>query len=239
MLLYAYCLSDAVTPSVLEGLKGIGGVKPRLLRCGEIYAVVCDFDGDTVSVTRENVFAHERVIERVLATATPLPFRFSTLVSAGRLEAFVNENLDTLRERLRHVRDAVEMSVKILWDVAGQRSASAHLFAAVPESESGNAGRGAAYLQARRREILGDELLQKRAEELAAWLAHGPGGAAKDSIVRVGPTESLVIRAAFLVRRSDVSDYQERLEAARRERPGLRFLTSGPWPPYSFCNIKP
>jgi hypothetical protein len=101
------------------------------------------------------------------------------------------------------------------------------------------AGKGAAYLTARRREILGDELLKERAEELAAWLTAEVGALAVERDVQVRPSESLVVRAGFLVRRERLRDYQERVEKAGSERGDLRFLTSGPWPPYSFSDINP
>lgn len=239
MPLYAYCLGDEVAARMLEDVTGVGGAKPHLVRHGEICVVVSNFEGETVSVTRENVFGHERVIQRVLRFATPLPFRFGTLVSDGRLEAFIHEHSDALRKNLERVRDSVEMSVKIIWDAAEEGGAPAFESGGGQKPEAPTLGKGAAYLAARRREILGDELLKERAAEITAWLTERIGSAAKDCNVRVRTTESLVVRAAYLVRRAALSDYQERVERVRRERPKLRFLTSGPWPPYSFSNIKP
>jgi hypothetical protein len=39
------------------------------------------------------------------------------------------------------------------------------------------------------------------------------------------------------VERGAVEAYRLRLKEARSERPELKFLVSGPWPPYSFANI--
>jgi hypothetical protein len=39
---------------------------------------------------------------------------------------------------------------------------------------------------------------------------------------------------AYLVRRADFADYRDRVARAREALPALRFLASGPWPPYSF-----
>lgn len=242
MSLYAYCLSDEVAARMVEDVTGVSDATPRLLRCGEeISAVVSDFEGAAASVTRENVFAHERVIQRVLRHTTPLPFRFGTLVSREQLETYVDINRDRLVKSLGHLRDSVEMSVKIIWNAEEVRHAGARAEhdGARSEDEQRGLGKGAAYLAARQRELLGDAQLKERAEEVAAWLEGRVGEAAKERDVHVRSNESLVVRAAFLVQRARLSDYQKRVEVARDERSDLRFLTSGPWPPYSFTNINP
>lgn len=243
MTLYAYCLSDELAGRAPEGVIGVGGMRPRLHECEGIDVVVSEFEGERVTVERENVFAHERVIQSVLRDVTPLPFRFGTLATSKGLAEYVEAHRARLIKSLEYVRDSLEMSVKIIWD-AQETLRRAEGFEAEgaggeSEDESPASGKGAAYLAARRREIMGDKLLKERAEELAAWLIERIGEAANDRNIEVRPTESLVVRAAFLVRRARLKDYQKRMEEARAERPALRFLTSGPWPPYSFSNINP
>ncbi|MGB7925428.1 MAG: GvpL/GvpF family gas vesicle protein [Pyrinomonadaceae bacterium] len=241
MNFYAYCLNDEVTGEMIEGVAGVAGV-PRVVRYGEIAAVVSRFEGESVEVTRENVFAHERVIGHVLTHTTPLPFRFGTVTSAARLESYVESQRESLRAQLASVRGCVEMSVKVIWNaeavhVEATGGASAGAGRDAPgDDESGalEPGRGTAFLIAKRREILGDERLKARAEEVAAWLSGRLGEAAREMNVNVRPVETPVVAAALLVERARLEEYQERLRAARRERADLHFLTSGPWPPYSF-----
>lgn len=233
MTLYAYCLSDEATGAMLEDAAGVCGERPRLLACNGVQAVVSDFAGERVAVERENVFAHERVIQRLLQQVTPLPFRFGTLVAEERLLAYVEENRAGLMQSLERVRGSVEMSVKIIW--GGAETEEEDAGGAVEKNE----GKGTAYLSSLRREIHGDARLKERAEELAAWLKERVGDAASEHDVSLRPFETLVVRAAFLVRRERLAEYRRKVEQALRAREGLRFLTSGPWPPYSFSNIKP
>jgi hypothetical protein len=233
MTLYAYCLSDEVRGAMLEDAVGVGGARARLLSCGDVQAVVSDFAGGSVVVERENVFAHERVIRRVLREVTPLPFRFGTLVTEERLLAYVEENRAGLMKSLERVRSSVEMSVKIIVEAAETEEVVAGGAAEKDE------GKGTAYLSALRREIHGEARLKERAEELAAWLKERVGDSASEHDLSLSPFESLAVRAAFLVRREHLANYRRRVDEARHERSRLRFLTSGPWPPYSFSNIKP
>jgi hypothetical protein len=106
------------------------------------------------------------------------------------------------------------------------------------EVHTAGGGSGTAFLLAKRREILGDEALRRRAEEVAAWLASRVSEFVRESSVRVGPSESLVVRAAHLVGRAGLDDYRARVRGLTGERADLHFLASGPWPPYSFSSIE-
>ena len=221
MNLYAYCLSDEVSAAVLEGARGVGGVKLRLMELGNISAVVSDFEEEAITVTRENVFAHERVVREVLRRTTPLPFRFGTVVSMERLESYVGSHRTELLASLERVRGAVEMSVKIIWNVEDAvRGLLETEGAGVPARSEEQKGAGATYLAAKRREILGDELLKERAEAIAAWMAVRVEGCASESNVSVHPSEALFLRAAYLVQRERLDDYRATVAAACAGAPG-------------------
>jgi Gas vesicle synthesis protein GvpL/GvpF len=239
MKLYAYCLSDEVAARTVESEIGLAGAKPRLIWCKEIAAVVSEFDDEKAAVTRENVLAHERIVRRVLVETTPLPFRFGTIVSEARLQSYLNSQHASLRAQLARVRGCVEMSVKVIWKPEAIRHEDENLDAQVEivgEAGQTTRGSGTAFLAAKRREILGDETLKARAEELSAWLASCLGDAVRESVVSLQPSESLVLSAAHLVERARLDEYREALRQARRERSELHFLTSGAWPPYSFTS---
>jgi hypothetical protein len=241
MLFYVYCLSDEVTDRMIESAAGVRGAgEPRLIQCGGVAAVVSELEGERVSLTRENVFAHERVIGRVLAHTTPLPFRFGTVVSAARLETYIDSQREFLQAQLTRVRGTVEMSVKVIWPVpvVKRETLTGGAQEVEPTAEPQEEGLGAAYLSAKRREILGDESSRSEAEETARWLAARLGDAVRETETSVRPLETLVLAVAHMVERRRLEAYRERLRAARLERNQLHFLTSGPWPPYSFVQAR-
>src|ERR1043165_6899709 len=122
MPFYAYCLSDEVTTGAIESVVGLADEKPRLIERAGLKGVVSDFKDEQVTVTRENVLAHERVVRRVLVETTPLPFRFGTLVSETRLESYLDSQQENLRAQLERVRGCVEMSVKVIWKLETARA---------------------------------------------------------------------------------------------------------------------
>ncbi|MFP5261208.1 MAG: GvpL/GvpF family gas vesicle protein [Blastocatellia bacterium] len=241
MNLYAYCLSDEATPDLLDGAAGVAGARPRLFAHESIKAVVSDFQGERARVTRENIFAHESIIHRVLASTTPLPFRFGMVVSAARLESYLASNEAAVSSQLSAVRDTVEMSVKIIWDAEAVRRAAGHEGGGGAAGDAGGRpemmGPGTAFLAGRRCEVTGDETLRREAGEIARWLERQLSGTLRESSARICPTRAMALAAAHLVERARIEDYRARLARAREGRADLRFLTSGPWPPYSFCEL--
>ena len=237
MKLYVYCLCAESPRDALASVVGVAGKTPHVLSCGEVMAVVSEFDGDAVAVTREHVLAHERVVGRVLTATTPLPFRFGTLTSEARLQAYVAAHEPELRARLERVRGCVEMGVKVIWRGENERAEEAGAQTATDAAPS--VGVGAAFLEAKRRALLGDEAARARAKEIADWLAAQLADVVRETSLRPQTAGAIVCAAAHLVERGRLADYRARLKVAFAARPALRFLTSGPWPPYSFSAENP
>jgi hypothetical protein len=227
--LYAYCLFDCGAAGI-EPAGGVTGARVRVIPYGDIAAVVSPFDDDHIPPTPGNVLAHEKVVESILAKTTPLPFRFGTLTSTTRLESYIESNRPSLVAALARVRGLVEMSVKII-----ERSKPA--LAVVEQGESPRYASGAAFLAAKQREMFERERSKERAAEIAGWLEGQLSDLARASLVSERPAERLVLSAAHLIEREEVEIYRERVRSAFQGRRELHFLTSGPWPPYSFCGL--
>ncbi len=227
MKLYVYCLAEGVE-SIAETVRGVSNAPVRLLNIEGLAVLVSNLEADTVPVNRENVLAHAAVVRSVMDRTTPLPFRFGTLVTDAQLRSYLETGKPALETKLAHVRDCVEMSVKIIWELStedpGEQPAAAQ-------------GTGTAFLAEKRREILGDERHSAAAKEISTWLHQSLSGLTRDEQVTVRPNEKLVVAASHLVERPRVKQYQDKVAEVHESRPDLHFLLSGPWPPYSFVNI--
>ena len=237
MTLYLYCLSDELEAGATLSVEGIAEAVPRVVELGDIKAVVSDLQMHPVKVTKENVLAHERVIDCVMAQTTPLPFRFGSVVQPTELQAYVASNEDRIRALLDRVRGAVEMSVKIIWD---REAGGGERAVAEPDELNKAEGRGPglSFLLAKQKQMAGEQELKTKAGEIAAWLDAGVGRLVREKVVTLNPVDALVVRAAHLVERVRVAEYRERVNSLSRERNDLRFLTSGAWPPYSFSHLR-
>ena len=232
MKLYAYCVAEHVDALDAE-TRGISGAAIRLLKIDDLAVVVSDSELNAVAVTREHALAHAAVVRSVLDQTTPLPFRFGTLVTEPQLRSYISAHRRALEAKLAHVRDSVEMSVKIIWEAIPAGPSDD------PEPQAPSIqGAGTAYLAEKRRELIGNERRAAEAAEIAGWLAETVAGLTRDQQVTVRPSDKLVLAAAHLVEQAKIADYREKLAAVREKRPDLHFLVSGPWPPYSFANIE-
>jgi hypothetical protein len=64
------------------------------------------------------------------------------------------------------------------------------------------------------------------------------GPHALDERRTIMPGPRIALRVAYLLLPAGVSDFQAAFDDARRTQPELRFLLSGPWPPYSFVTVE-
>jgi hypothetical protein len=227
MKLYAYCLVE--DPDAFDAsTRGISGATVRLLQIDELAVLVTDFNADTIAVTRENALDHAAVVRSVLDRTTPLPFRFGTLVTEQQLRSYISARKPALQTRFAHVRGCVEMSVKVIRELSDE----------IKTQSRDEITTGTSFLEEKRREILGSEQKTAEAREIETWLHEQVGGLIRDEQVTIRPSEKLVLAAAHLVERDKIGQYKEKTAAARKNRPELHLLFSGPWPPYSFANIE-
>ena len=199
----------------------------------ELSAFVSDVDEKNVVVNRENVLAHQNVVGSLLHQTTPLPFRFGAVVSEQELRSYLESRRHALLDKLAVVDGCVEMSIKIIW----QKSVlETRVEPDLAESVVGNQV-GTEFLRRKASELASSQQLIEQADDIAEWLGKLLRSAVRDVRMSVRPSQRLVLAADCLVPRVGLQPYQSALEAARSNRPDLHFLTSGPWPPYSFANI--
>ena len=239
MKLYAYCVIEELPAGAVDSMPGIDGAQSFLLQSGNLAAVVSASEEERIDVTREHVLGHERVVRRLLSLTTPLPFRFGTVVNEPELRSYLESHHSSILSQLERVRGCVEMSVKVIWDLEKIKREAAEREDpqdALGERQPANRS-GTAFLAAKKREIEGAGLLKERGEAVASWLMDCLDGSMRDAVVNVQPSQPLVLAAAHLVERGQLERYRAALRSARESRNELHFLTSGPWPPYSFTNI--
>lgn len=228
MKLYVYCLAEGV--DVLKPPLGISGAQVRVLKTENLSVLVSDLDADSVPVTRENVLAHAAVVRSILDTSTPLPFRFGALVTEQQLRNYLSAHKPALETKLAAMRGCVEMNVKIIWEISGEKEPA-------PRGDEKGLGVGTTFLEEKRRQIMGDEHRAAEAGNISTWVHEMLSALIRDEQVILRPGERLVLAAAHLVERGNILPYREKVAEIRKKRPELHFFSSGPWPPYSFANI--
>jgi hypothetical protein len=223
---------------------GIGGVAApvRTIPLMDLVAVVSDVPGLRLDLSRENLLAHQRVLEEVLNRSDVLPFSFGAVAGNDEevREVLLRDAYDSLLEQLEYVRGCVELEVKVFWD-------EERLFAEIAEeNEDVRALRDAIASMpedagAGERITLG-QLTEAEIELKSAWESDyvldflEPHAA--ELMISPNLTTTMVVNAAFLVERAREQEFDEAVAAIAEANAGrLIFNYVGPLAPYSFINL--
>jgi hypothetical protein len=220
---YVYGIVGAAA-ELPEGLEGVAGDSPALLREGELAAIVSavsleDFGEDTPRESLEDVEwlertarAHESVLDAALEEAAAVvPLRLCTV--------YLDER--QVREMLERERPELEDALLCL---AGKSEWGAKVIAA-PEA----LGRGATP-----REIA-DEWTQAVHEQLAEFAIDAQLNPLQRPAVS-GREGDVLLNGVYLVEADQLEQFRAgAAELAERYRPdGLTIELTGPWPAYNF-----
>jgi hypothetical protein len=192
----------------------------RLVRCGEVLAVVGEAEAG--AVTPEALAAHDAVVRRLAGRFEALlPVRFGQHVQDERdLATLLGPRSRGLAEALERVRGCEQMTLRVFGDPDP-----------VPEPpEPDHGGPGTRYLEARRRE----------AERARSLPEIEPLRESLQPLLRAERIErreqgQLLGSVYHLVLREDVPAYLAAVRGAEGHLGGRRVTVSGPWPPYAFA----
>jgi hypothetical protein len=167
-------------------------------------------------VSPDQLWHYEQVVEALMADRDLLPLRFGTRLANDDVVArALQQRHGELARALDGVRGAVELAVRVLGRERRSRAAEA-------------VSTGADYLRARAQSAAAQDSAIDAVHEPLARLARAAA---------LKPTRAAgeLLRAAYLVDRSAVAGFVERVYRLQESHPDLRLLCTGPWPPYSFA----
>ena len=221
---------------------GIGGqVAVRTITLGDLVAVVSDVPGVDITLRRENLLDHQRVLEEVLRRSDVLPFSFGTVASSDEevRDVLLRDGYDALHEQLEYIRGCIELEVKVFWQ-------QERLFIEIAqENDEVRALRDAiAQLpdEAAAEKITLGQLTEAEIELKSAWEADAVLDVleqhAVDLLVSPNMNDTMLLNAAFLVERSREEEFDGAVYGLGEAQVGrLIFNYVGPLPPYSFINL--
>jgi glycosyltransferase involved in cell wall biosynthesis len=228
---YLYAIIDSSEP--VGCITGIDGSALYNVSYRDIGAVAGDINIPPGEMTRGYVMAHEDAVEKLMERYTVLPARFLSVFDKDNgILSVLSEHYGVLAENLDRVRGKVEFGIKAL-GVAG--NTGANFSGASDISDSEGASPGKSYMSMRMREHMFDEAARQKAE----WYMNAVNssffqGIVTEYNVERPKGERRLLSAAYLVERDKVQSFREAFEGVRASFPELKFLLSGPWPPYNF-----
>lgn len=232
MGLYLYCVGDADHPEPGD-MVGIEGSAVYAVDTAGLRAWVSNLPA-APSASLDRVRSHNAVVESSSEERTALPMRFGQWFSSEtELHEAIAARRVRLERSLERVRGALEFGVRVLDPERSAMDPSDPV--AGPTDRPADRSSGKAYLESLARREEGVEKSRLRGAEIAAELRSFLGPLVRDHRVRPGGREGIVA-ISHLVARHDTGAYAHRVHTFTDRRSELRFVTSGPWPPYGFAD---
>ncbi len=240
---YVYCIIESGAARDF-GRIGIGSRADLVntIHYDDLAAVISSTPMVIYDPTRENVLAHEKVNEAVMREFTVIPMSFGTLFRTDEdVIEFLKHTSGALRDVLHKMNAKIEFGLKVNWDteailkeIERERDDIRLLKAEINSKQLTST-----YFARMQLGRLVEQALSAKSEGYVSAIYEALRDYAVASRHNKPIGEKMILNAAFLVEREKASHFEARIqEIARQYAGGLRFLFTGPWPPYNFVNIR-
>ena len=230
LYLYAIVDNNAALDSLPAGLDG----KPvTLVSFGELAAVVGEVELSALNDTVSAAVIHEDIVEKILEQRRVLPVRFGTIFSSRQaMFDALDAHYPQLVADLARLDGQVELGLRVFWDPAVQVADATD---DTPISQLTNIeSPGIAYLRTRFAEAAQERTLRRMATAVEVFCRQMLEPLCTDLQVNVLLTAAIPVSAACLLPRAAVDEVVAKVATLQASRTDLRFVCTGPWPPYHF-----
>jgi len=259
---YLYCITKALHKPFIN-VVGIGNANVHDLQYEDIVAILSEVVMTKIPVSNGNVLRHAAVIETVQKEQTVLPMRFSSVFHGDTaVLEFLKNRYATFVSDLERLYDKLEMGIRV---IQKKVTVHPHLdlpsvetgFKPVSTIQSGveqefgvsgqltespihdlqsPASTGMSYLQQRRiyyaSQDENDEWVQEIVKTCHAQFEDICVKHKRDTHTSFSQGVSL----HYLIHRDSLNEFKDRFNDLKSSLNELRFLCSGPWPPYHFVS---
>ena len=227
------------------GAIGIGGRGDVVSNISyqDISAVISNYPMGKYELSKENLLAHEEVVERVMSDYTVLPMRaFTIAANAEEVRDFLRKHYGELTGLLKDMDNKVELGLTAYWkdmtsifqEIVNENRKIRTLrekIAGIAEQqgfkEKINWGEMVARALKYKKEIEGEEILRSLKKSAIDFRMNDVRG------------DEMIINAAFLIDRGWENEFDSKLsELNSRYAQRIRFKYVGPIPPYNFVNLR-
>ena len=240
---YIYCIIGTEQDRDF-GPIGVGG------RCDKVSTIGADDLAMVISshplmklvVNRENILAHEKVIEEVMKEYAVLPVRFCTIASStDEIRSLLFKRYREFKNLLKDMDHKVELGVKGLWkDMDGifmEIAEENKEIAKIKKRLTRNPGQKDMRAKVELGKLV-EAALKKKKDGEAERIVAALNASAFDYKLNNTIGDDMFINASFLVskgREKEFDNIMEELSETYKDR--MKFLYVGPLPPYNFVNI--
>jgi len=235
MKIYIYGIIDS-GDQIAESIYGMRGATVYNIPYCDIGAVVSEISRPVPGTTKDAVLEHEAVVESLMESFTVLPVRFLTIVD-GRNDvlSLLQGSFKDFKDNLERLRNKLEFGIKVIWPADRIRE---NIIKALQKSEQNIPASDDSPKRKFIKEKFEKYKIDKEFEEKAGRFINAMDiffskFAAEKKLEKL-KTNNLLLAAVYLVEKHRQNGFKEAFEHVRSAHPCLKYLLSGPWPPYNF-----
>jgi hypothetical protein len=228
----------------LPEIKGIAGADLISVSCDQISAVVSDLEKPELITDQSKAIEYAGVIETLAQQFTLLPMRFgSVLESTELVDQMLERNYDEFRHNLQKVENKFEFGLKIFGDPLKLKAELSFESDKPTQSTSNpdtkiNNSIYLKYVYEKLKEHRFEELLLTYIDSVIDEITVCLSRLNAECKFRKMTTATLVADAVFLLDKDKKHELVQAVEDIQDQYPSLNFILTGPWPPYSFVDVK-
>lgn len=237
---YLYAITDAATLQAWN-TTGVNGRPVYLVPQGAIAAVVSDITERRIRPERRNLVAHHAVVKRLMEATTVLPVAFGTIAGGQKaVLKILKDHSGSFAAQLDHVRDRVEMGLRVSWDVPNIFEYFVTHHSDLADLRNSVVGQQHGASQSDKIELgrLFDRLLAEDREQHTDAVMEVLGTYCEEIKKNPPRDEREVMHLACLVARDTRARFEDAIfEAAKRFDNNFAFDFNGPWAPHHFVDV--
>jgi len=241
---YIYCIVETKQERNF-GPIGIGERGDEVLTIGydDLSMVVSSYPMARISMNRENMLSHQKVIEKVMDEFdSVLPVRFGTIAaSADEIRGLLDRRYREFKSALIDMNHKVELGVKGLWknmDVIFNEIVEANReIKSLKQKIAGDESGCNTKLKIKVGKMV-EQALQKKKEQEAEKIVDALRRTAFDHKLNKTIGDEMFINAAFLVSKGREKEFDNIMDDLSDEyKDRVKFMYTGPLPAFNFVNI--
>jgi len=239
---YMYCIISADGPQIFN-IPGMAGADlAYTVNYKDLAVVVSDSCKERFTINRENMLAHQRVLEEVMRSFTLLPIRFGTLAESEEniQTAVLKRRYQEFEQMLGHFKDKNQVGLKVMW--TDLPAVFQELSEANPRIKKLREAARVGRVESRNKLIeigryVEQELARKKEHERERIVTALKRLAHKTKI-KDNYGDEMLVNANFLVEQSRQELFDAQVsQLAEMYGPKAHFKYVGPIPPYDFVQI--
>ena len=185
----------------------------------------------------KRVLLYGKLVDRLYQEfGSVLPVRYGTFVrDQNEIGQLLERNYDRIVAEFARTEGKVEIGVRIIIRSTPGTVPSVSLTES--PDEQANFGTGRRFLRDRLRITAGTMDRVRIAGDVVRELEEVLKPRFAERQVRLDQVSDLMVNAAYLVPTALVDEFLLTVRSHARKRPGIGYMISGPWPPYSFVSL--